>query len=321
MALGNNNNNENPILTPMTIPPRESVSKVWQSRSALILTLAGVILAWLSHGSLHAETPESPSVKPAGPPTETIPPPIPDAPAPVPAPGPPPALRNKPLNPLPPGEAPPVQPISKITETQFKMGEIEFDTKERTLTFPAKVNMNQGNLEYLLVADHGKVHEALLATPVQPFYLNVVFLLMKFEKAENFFPDLQEPSKKLPKPVLKDTNSFECKLSWKDQEGKVQSALLTDWIQNNLTKKPVPRTRWVYTGSVVDGNGSFLSQLEGSILACYTDPVSMINSPLDGNDNDEIWVPAPKVPPVDTSVQITFFPFRDKEAKDLPDKK
>lgn len=244
------------------------------------------------------------------------PPPIPVQPVPSGAPLPP-----KPLNPLPAGEKPPEQPITKLTATRLKMGEIEFDTKERIITFPAKVNMNQGNLEYLLVADHGKVHEALLSTPVQPFYLNVVFLLMKYEKVENFFPDLQPGKKKKVKTVLKDSNSFECKLSWTGPNGEAQTALLTEWLHNELTKKPVPRTRWVYTGSVVDSNGSFLSQLEGSILAVYRDTISMINSPLDGNDNDEIWLPAPNLPPVGTKVQVTFFPYREAEVKDAPKKK
>lgn len=307
----------------MTTLPSEAIRKHWHSGRAFLLTVTGMMLAWPTPGNLLAEGADPAPDKPAGLPQENIPPPIPVAPIPPLPSDVPPRPDIKRMNPLTPGEPPPAQPITKITETQFKMGEIEFDTKERTLTFPARVNMNQGNLEYLLVAEHGKVHEALLATPVQPFYLNVVLLLMKFEKVEIFFPELQDPKnkKQLPKPVLKETNSFECKLSWKDQDGKMQTSLLTDWIHNTLTKKPAPRTRWAYTGSVVDGNGSFLSQLEGSILACYTDPVSMINSPLDGNDNDEIWLPAPKLPPVDTSVQVTFFPYRDEVGKDPPAQK
>lgn len=226
----------------MTTLPSEAIRKHWHSGRAFLLTVTGMMLAWPTPGNLLAEGADPAPDKPAGLPQENIPPPIPVAPIPPLPSDVPPRPDIKRMNPLTPGEPPPAQPITKITETQFKMGEIEFDTKERTLTFPARVNMNQGNLEYLLVAEHGKVHEALLATPVQPFYLNVVLLLMKFEKVENFFPDLQDPKnkKQLPKPVLKETNSFECKLSWKDQDGKMQTSLLTDWIHNTLTKKPAP---------------------------------------------------------------------------------
>ncbi len=242
--------------------------------------------------------------------------PIPDQPIPSGAPPPP-----KPLNPLRAGEKPPEQPIVRLEGARLKMGEIEFDSKERTISFPAKVNMNQGNLEYLLVADHGKVHEALLSTRVQPFYLNVVFLLLKYQRAENFLPPLPGENKKKTNQVLNETNCFDCKLTWTNQKGEAQAALLTDWLYNGLTKKPVDRSRWVYSGATVDDNGSFMPQLEGSIIAIYTDYVAMINSPLDGNDNDEIWLPAPNLPPVGTKVQITFLPYREAEVKNPPKKK
>jgi hypothetical protein len=216
---------------------------------------------------------------------------------------------------------PPLPPLVRVSDTLLKLGKIELDTRERSISFPAKLNMTKGNLEYLLVADYGKVHEALLSTEVQPFFLNVVMLLMKYEKVENFFPDLPPESKKEPKAVLNDSNSFECKLSWTGQNGEAQTALLTEWLQNELTKKSVPRTRWGYTCSTVDDKGVFEPQIRGSIIAVYRDPSSMINSPLDGNDNDEIWVPAPKLPAVGTKVQVTFFPYREAEAKVAPTKK
>ncbi|MDB6120949.1 MAG: hypothetical protein JWO08_4730, partial [Verrucomicrobiaceae bacterium] len=110
-------------------------------------------------------------------------------------------------------------------------------------------------------------------------------------------------------------------VSWTDKHGKQQGTPLNDWLHNEATKKNVPRDRWVYTGATVDENGSFLPQLEGSIVACYRDYIAMINSPLEGADNDEIWTPAPQVPPVGTKVQITFLPFRSAADKKTTDKK
>jgi hypothetical protein len=220
----------------------------------------------------------------------------------------------KPLNPLPPGETPPQQVVTRLSDTRLKMGDIEFDSQKRSITFPAKVNMRQGNLEYLLVAEHGKVHEALLSTQVQPFYLNMVFLLLKYQKAANFLPLLPGENAKRTAPVLDESNSFDVELSWTDSDGKVHRAPLNDWLHNEQTKKTAPRARWVYTGDSVDDNNSFVPQLEGSMVACYTDYVAMINSPLEGRDNDEIWTPAPQVPAVDSKVEITFFPFREAAA-------
>ena len=60
----------------------------------------------------------------------------------------------------------------------FTVGKITVDKRARTVRFPAKVNMAEGVLEYLLVTDKGKTHESLLATAVSPYQLNIAMLLI-----------------------------------------------------------------------------------------------------------------------------------------------
>jgi hypothetical protein len=238
----------------------------------------------------------------------------------VPAAAPPPVDSGGPRYVPPTNPPPPI--IEQVTETRFRIDAIEIDKEERSITFPAKLNMNEGMLEYLIVTEQGKVHEALLSTNIHPFYLNVAALLLKYEKAENFFAFEQEADQSKAKPELNETNSFDVKLGWQDDTGVKRAVFLTEWLQNRITNKTVARAPWVYTGGRVDPNGTYAPQVEGSIIAIYSDPYgAMINSPLEGADNDEIWVPVPELPPLNTEVQVTFLPYKELAAADVAEEK
>src|SRR5437762_3203439 len=57
-------------------------------------------------------------------------------------------------------------PIQKVGDGLFQIGQVRLDKEKRTITFPASVNMHEGNIEYVLVHATGKVHESLLKTSV-----------------------------------------------------------------------------------------------------------------------------------------------------------
>jgi hypothetical protein len=58
----------------------------------------------------------------------------------------------------------------------------------------------------------------------------------------------------------------------------------------------------------LDNNGIYAAQSTGSIIALYSDPLAMFNSPRKGNDSDEIWTLEAGVPPLLTKVQIILSP-------------
>ena len=55
-------------------------------------------------------------------------------------------------------EAPPVQDLGN---GKFKVGIVGFEQKTRQISFPAEVNMKEGALEYAIVHQNGKIHEAI----------------------------------------------------------------------------------------------------------------------------------------------------------------
>src|SRR5580692_5395260 len=91
-------------------------------------------------------------------------------------PAPPVAATNTPIDPfqramLPPDLSDPAvksnMPIHEISPGIFELGDVRIDQHQRTVTFPARLNLDQGPMEYLLVTSWGKTHESILATDTE----------------------------------------------------------------------------------------------------------------------------------------------------------
>ena len=192
---------------------------------------------------------------------------------------------------------------------------IQIDKQKRTITFPATINMTQGMLEYLIVADTGKTHESLLATKIQPYDVQVAMLLLGIAPARKANA---EPPAQINKQYLKTApelkgaqiNIF---LAWQDGHGghrvRVESMIWNLAKNAAMTDGP-----WIYNGSVMYG-GKFLAQVDGSIAALVRDSAALINNPRPGNDDDQIWQVYPAMTPasgtpVDVIVELENNPTK-----------
>ena len=178
------------------------------------------------------------------------------------------------------------------------------------MSIPAVVNMNKGLVEYLLVHESGKVHESLFSTKVRPMEFNVALLLLNWKASETFF-DYTEPERG-GVPVKGAThrveNSLTIHVRWKDEKGKEQTVRIEEWLHNLDKKAHISEGPFIYTGSRIMPDGSFLAQDTGSIVALMVDPASIVNNPREGNELDDIWVPDPAVPAKGTAVTIELRP-------------
>ena len=179
--------------------------------------------------------------------------------------------------------------------------------RARTVRFPATVQLDNGNLEYLLVTEEGKTHESLFATKVSPFKIHVAMLLLGVNPAK----ELKEaPPEQLNAANLKNApaltgNKVEILIHWK-ANGKEQQVHAEEWVYNQLTESTMAAGQWIYTSSGIF-EGKFLAQTDGSIVALVTDPVALINNTLPGHDNDTVWRVKKGAPPaVNTPVEIIF---------------
>lgn len=191
--------------------------------------------------------------------------------------------------------------IEKISPGIFRIGNIQIDKNDRSIAFPALINMDKGLLEYLLVSSGGKTHESLLRTRVKPYDLQIAFLLLGFEGTNK--PVAYQGSPEVPsgEPLL-------MTVQYNDAGGRNFEITPEKWIVRIIDdkKKQINGIDWIYTGSMIV-EGQFLAQADGSIAAIFHDPVSMIDNASEGGENDEIWyVKEGVVPPVGTPVTISI---------------
>lgn len=189
-------------------------------------------------------------------------------------------------------------PLKKIAPGVFEIGGVRILMNKGTVEFPAILNMSRGLLEYLVVEETGKVHESLLSTKVAPYNLQVALLMLGLEGAKESNPKKRYPWKPEGDPVT-------IRVRWKPKTGDgFETVSIEQWVLNMRNKKPMAPVKWIFTGSIIY-KGTFMAQVEKSIVAVYHDPVALINNPLSDGANDEIWyVNEKKVPPLGSDVVV-----------------
>lgn len=198
--------------------------------------------------------------------------------------------------------------IMALSSTRSRLGLIEFDHVSREVLIPAQVNMERGILEYALVSEKGKLHEALLSTSARPFDLNVVLLLLNYQSDSEWWVP---PAKPKPLSRVGMTARLEVLVRWREGEGEAgeeKTVRLDEWISDLVTGKPAAATPWIYTGSYFNEDQQFVAEVDGSFLALYHDGRSLINNPREGADNDEQWAPASGIPSKGTPVVVVLKP-------------
>ncbi len=188
-------------------------------------------------------------------------------------------------------------PVRKVAPGVFRLGEIQIHKGSVSVTFPAVVNMDRGLIEYLLVRSTGKTHESLLRTEVDPYLLNIAFLLLGLEGTDR--PLAEQGAVETP------TGERVSIMLVHRKEGKTRSIPAESWISRRRGKKAEsPDMTWVYTGSMVM-QGRFLASQQGSIVAVYHDPAALVDHTTPGGESDEIWfVKEGTVPPAGTPVTV-----------------
>jgi hypothetical protein len=207
----------------------------------------------------------------------------------------------------------PVKPaIEKLDATRYRIGQVVFDQKSREIRFPARINMAEGLLEYLIVHTNGKVHEALLITDISATHLNLAFTLLRYPASRELyalpnetgglsgdFPEVPEDIKAGARILID--------VEWQ-AEGATRRLPINEWIQHAVKTTAMPSGPWVYGGSEIY-LGKFVPETTGDIAAIFVSHSALINYPGQDNLDDTVWIAFPKrVPPVGTEVTVIFTP-------------
>ncbi len=210
--------------------------------------------------------------------------------------------------------------VRKLDGTRYQIGDVIFDEKSREIRFPTKVNMIEGQLEYLIVHVNGKVHEALLSTEISPTHLNLAFTLLRYLPSHELYPLPNETggvSNKFPQvaPDVKAASRVTIEVEW-IEDGKVRRIPVNEWIQHGIKATAMPAGPWVYGGSDFF-EGKFIAETSGDVVAIFLAESALLNYPGEDRDNDDVWTPFPKrVPAEGTNVTVIITPYQN--SKPLP---
>ena len=213
---------------------------------------------------------------------------------------------------LPPNPSDPAvqtnMPIREIGPGLFALGDVRIDQRARTVSFPGRLNLDRGPMEYFLVTRWGKTHESIFSTETEPFRIHLAMLLLDANvnaatTSTNTSPIapggvVSHPSKqRLPGEAVS------VELQWVES-GKETRKYAGELIYNSRQKSILRQGDWVYTGSRV-AEGLFLAEIDGSVISLVTDAEALINNEGSGHDDDTIWEAfTPSLPPSNAVVTV-----------------
>ena len=191
---------------------------------------------------------------------------------------------------------------------RFRIGEVIVDSERRVVTFPATVNMDAGNIEYAVVTETGKVHEALLKTAAKPEQIHLACLLLGMS------PEKGGDGSRPTATDLKVTVTWETNGPLAEHDLS-QFVVISEDGMPSESSRTLPIGPWSYTGSVMDFAG-FAASREGSVIALISDPSALISNPREGAKRDDHHFPNKALLPAkDTPLRIVLiFPKISKTA-------
>ncbi|MFM7103586.1 MAG: YdjY domain-containing protein, partial [Verrucomicrobiota bacterium] len=158
--------------------------------------------------------------------------------------------------------------VTRDGEGRYRLGLVTLDARERTLSFPAEVNLREGQLEYAIVTRGGKLHESLLATDVRPLHVHLAALLLGLAPTNRAAP---------PLPL---SIEVEWKGNGPPRRVPLESLVgLAGGDARRAVVSPLSQRTWDYSGSGIL-QGSLEADLEGSLVALISDPSALARLPL-----------------------------------------
>ena len=170
--------------------------------------------------------------------------------------------------------------IKKIDSNIYSIGNVLLDKSTKEIRLPGWVNMDTGLVEYIAVSPEGKTHEAVFVLDIQPLHLQVALLLLGLDFGQNL--EFQGDSR------MPDGDLVSISVEWISTGEDTIVYPVSKLIYNIQSDSEVPDTKWVFTGSImVEGN--YMADIDGSIIATYSDPNAILNNPLKNRIDDTVY--------------------------------
>ncbi|SHK49271.1 hypothetical protein SAMN02745181_0009 [Rubritalea squalenifaciens DSM 18772] len=204
------------------------------------------------------------------------------------------------------GETTSQKPVVKsLGGGRYQIGKVILDKKNRAVHVPAEVNMTEGVVEYILVADSGKLHESVFSTSAKPADIHVACLLLGMKEL---------PVAQWPKSYLQadKTSQVAVEIVWKSN-GPLKRLPATECVLRTDSERldsggvgGLASGHWVYSGSNVRG-GAFAASSEGSVISIIADDAALVNGLRPRNQDDTLYAANAKVlPNKNFKVEVVF---------------
>jgi len=202
--------------------------------------------------------------------------------------------------------------VKEVSPGIYQVGGVVLDAHSRQIRFPARVNMNRGLIEVVICTESGKKHESILCTTIRPMDLHTALLLLGLRPGRNpaWPPPPMDASGKPAYGMMAPGDRLEVSISWKEK-GKPRELRADQLLMDIRTSQTLPRTDWVFTGSVLNSAGKYLADGIGSLVTNYHDASSVIDCPLSlGAADDFTYANEGIIPDVGTIVEVRMAPVK-----------
>lgn len=189
--------------------------------------------------------------------------------------------------------------IEALDSGLYRIGSVMIDRRHSTVSIPGAINMREGAIEYLAVTPDGKTYESVLTLKTKPLHLQLALLLLGAEYGGGLA--FQGDS------ALPVGDSVDMYVAWVTDKGESVKRPASDLLYDREAKRAMPMSKWIFTGSVIRDSASFAADVEGSIIAVYSDPVAILNNPRSGRFDQTTYSPHTEIlPPLGTNITMTI---------------
>jgi hypothetical protein len=196
------------------------------------------------------------------------------------------------------------QRIEQTGPATYKIGDVQVDAASRQLVFSGEINMATGLAEVVVCTLWGKLHESVIRTRCSPWiFTSDCFCWFKGRRESGLVCASSDQYGKTAGTFAcgRPSERFRSMGGFRELEGMPSGAT----GRNLQTGEALPDTPWVFIGSYLDTEGSYVADYVGSSQPNYHYRSSVLDCPLEaGQVDDYMYVNSSLVPPVGTPVEI-----------------
>jgi len=188
-----------------------------------------------------------------------------------------------------------------LPDGNLSIGKVTIQRKLKEVSFPALVNINEGDLEVLICTPVGRTHESLLLSKIDPYNLQLALLLLGAENGVRTIQNINKTKPLKEKNGLAQGTLFDIYI--RTANGK--SFPVEKWLKNKKTKQEEKQDGWVFVGSSFAANKHCLATEEGNIVNTWSFGNTILDNPSpDGDDDDAFEAYTEKILPYETPVTV-----------------